>query len=113
MVSKDKLKQLFSPSLTGKDTYSADEILLSIETMPDNEPTFWQVYEYCDKRNWAVIPMENIDDEVPKLSIPIEWILKWVEKYNNDLDPWFQGRTAVDDMLDDWVKENEQSSISD
>ena len=47
-------------------------------------------------------------DEAPTVeAIPIEWIEKWVEKYNKDLDPWFQGRTAVDDMLDDWEKENE------
>lgn len=37
-------------------------------------------------------------------AIPVEWIKQWEEKYNKNLEPWFQGRTAVTDMLEDWEK---------
>lgn len=34
LVTKQKVKALFSPALTGKTTYTADEILLTLQTMP-------------------------------------------------------------------------------
>ena len=40
LIDADKLKSYFAPSLTGRTEYSADEILLTIATMPtvDAEP---------------------------------------------------------------------------
>ena len=39
-IDADKLKSYFAPTLTGRTEYSADEILLTIATMPtvDAEP---------------------------------------------------------------------------
>ena len=40
LIDADKLKSYFAPSLTGRTEYSADEILLTIMTIPtvDAEP---------------------------------------------------------------------------
>ena len=40
LIDADKLKSYFAPTLTGRTEYSADEILLTIATMPtvDAEP---------------------------------------------------------------------------
>ena len=37
LVTKQKVEALFSPALTGKTTYTADEILLTLQTMPTVE----------------------------------------------------------------------------
>ena len=52
VINKYKLKSLFSPAMTGRTEYSADEILLTIETMPKEEaiPVEWMkeaLHKYC------------------------------------------------------------------
>jgi len=85
-IDADKLKSLFSPALTGKTTYSADEILLSIETMPDSEPTFQQIHEYCEARNLALVDNEFLhiilgDNPMELFGLPIEDVKRVVEIY--------------------------------
>ena len=48
LVNKQKVEALFSPALTGKTTYTADEILLALQTMPtvDAIPISW-IDTYC------------------------------------------------------------------
>ena len=85
-IDADKLKSLFSPALTGKTTYSADEILLSIETMPDSELTSQQVMEYCKARNYALVDNEFLhiilgDNPMELFGLPIEDVKRVIKIY--------------------------------
>ena len=57
VIDADKLKSYFAPTLTGRTEYSADEILLTIMTIPtvEAEPTEEQVKEYCRKRSLVIV----------------------------------------------------------
>ena len=51
LVNKQKVEALFSPALTGKTTYTADEILLALQTTPtvDAIPIEWLKNELIPK----------------------------------------------------------------
>lgn len=46
---------------------------------------------------------KEIDKAPTVKAIPIEWIKEWIERDDN----YFDKRYAIEDMLDDWEKENE------
>ena len=43
-------------------------------------------------------------------AIPIEWLWEWERKYNENLEPWFQGETILGKVIEDWEKENDKDS---
>ena len=69
LVTKQKVEALFSPALTGKTTYTADEILLTLQTMPtvDAIPIGWLKEQRKIYRgfNWemSVSVIDEIIDE--------------------------------------------------
>lgn len=81
LVTKQKVEALFSPALTGKTTYTADEILLTLQTMPAVE------------------------------AIPIEWLEKWADrKCDYDTmwaGNWEHTHKYVDEIVKDWEKEDD------
>ena len=76
LTDADKLKPLFSPTLTGKTTYTADEIMLSIISSPTVE------------------------------AIPIEWIEKKITEYVISSRYGSDAVPIVYALLSDWRKEN-------
>ena len=68
LVSKYTLKALFSPAITGKTEYSADEILLTIDMIPEER---------------GLIPIEWIFDYIKDNNYPSK-ILKMVETWREE-----------------------------
>ena len=83
LINADKLKSLFSPALTGKTTYTADEIMLSIVSSPTVE------------------------------AIPIEWIKNKKVDFQNESKSYNYLRgmqdgynDCIDYLLSEWELEN-------
>lgn len=60
---------------------------------------------YSDTYDKSLI-IEVVDEQPFVKAIPIEWLLEWEKKYNEEVPPEFRGATVIPNVIRDWEKEN-------
>lgn len=56
----------------------------------------------------AIVLADALMRNEPKVdAIPVEWLLEWEQKYNENLPQLFRGDTVIKEVIRDWRAENE------
>ena len=76
--------------------------------MRNEEISYEQVLKYCEQRNLVLIDYEFLIRLYNnKKAIPVEWIKEWYKKALSKSGFMGDEMVSVEDLLEDWEKENE------